>query len=352
MTRVFINQIAVAVPDHDVHEKYLDYAASQLANDPLRKLFRRMAGRSHISHRYSFFEPGPTLDDLDTRHFYRAGAFPNTAERMHHYQESAWELAQRACDQLPKESVAKVTHVIVTSCTGFYAPGLDFDIVRHYGMSDAVERTLIGFMGCSAAFNGMKAARHIVRSQPDAVVLMVNVELCTLHLQDTENLEDLLSFLIFADGCAASLISSDTKGIEIEGFHSAVLPESDDQLTWKVGQNGFDMVLSGQVPLSVAGYLPKNLHKILRDWKPEDVDIWAVHPGGRSILDAVETSVELAPNALDHSRKILKQYGNMSSATIMFVLNSIMNDGEAKGRGCALALGPGITAETMRFTLN
>jgi alpha-pyrone synthase len=351
MTNVFINQIETSVPDHDVHHKYIDYVSTHLKNDPPRKLFKRMAGRAQIEHRYSSLEPGEQDQFLDERDFYRAGAFPNTQERMKIYQRNVWELARRTCDKLPQQELKKTTHIIVTSCTGFYAPGLDFDVVRHYGLAPSTERTTIGFMGCSAAFNAMKMASHIVRSEPEAQVLMINAELCTLHLQDTENLEELLSFLLFADGCAASLISSKPEGMEISRFRSAILPSSDQQLTWKIGQSGFDMVLSGQVPISVTQYLPDLLPSILGDLPADDVESWAVHPGGRSILDAVQASVGLLPQALDSSRKILREFGNMSSATVMFVLKEIMASHRSPGTGCALALGPGITAESMLFRL-
>ena len=345
MTTVYLNQIATAVPDYDVHEHFINYAPSFLKSAPQQALFKRMASRAQIEHRYSFFKPAKTNDFLDGDGFYGPGQFPDTAKRMQFYQQNAFELVKRACDQL---DLADITHIIVISCTGFYAPGIDTQITQHYHLNSSVERTMISFMGCSAAFNGLKQAWHIVRSQPAAKVLIVNIELCTLHLQQTDKLEELLSFLIFADGCAASIISAKPHGLAITHFHTALLPNTNPQLTWQIGQHGFDMVLAGQVPHSIAQALPQQLPNILNGISFEAVKHWAVHPGGRSILDAVEVCLGMPPDALQASRDILRQYGNISSATIMFVLQLIMH-GNKTGQGCAMAFGPGITLESMLF---
>jgi alpha-pyrone synthase len=233
----------------------------------------------------------------------------------------------------------------VTSCTGHYAPGLDFEIVDHLGLSPDVERTMIGFMGCYAAINALKLARHIVRSEPQAGVLMVNLELCTLHLQETQELEQVLSFLVFADGAAASLITSIEKGIALDSFKAVMVPETRGLITWKIRGLGFDMLLSGQVPTALGNALHEGELMAERD----GVDLWAVHPGGRSILDAVERGLELPSNALTASREVLSRFGNMSSATVMFVLERIMQQAKPGQIGCAMSFGPGLTAETMRF---
>src|SRR6185437_7102477 len=184
---------------------------------------------------------------------YRRGRFPSTAERMKLFERFAPLLATKALDnlQLSREERERIGHVIVTCCTGFYAPGLDFAIVDHLGLSPATERTMIGFMGCYAAINGLKQARHIVRSEPGESVLMVNLELCTLHLHETQDLGEVLSLLIFADGCAASLISSEPAGLAVDGFRAMQVEDTRDLITWRVGDLGFDMWLSGQVPREI-----------------------------------------------------------------------------------------------------
>jgi len=242
-----------------------------------------------------------------------------------------------------------ITHVIVTSCTGLYAPGLDFEVVKHLGLDPSVERTMIGFMGCYAAINALKSARHIVRSEPDATVLVLNLELCTLHFQETEQLEQVLSFLVFADGCAASLVSSQPRGLAIDSFLAVSIPDTSHLITWRIGELGFDMQLSGLVPGEIGKALKDAGLLVTRGKIPLSVDLWAVHPGGRSILDAVEKSLGLPADALTSSRDVLARFGNMSSATVMFVLQQIMQRAQAGQTGCAMSFGPGLTAETMLF---
>lgn len=345
----YINRIGTATPPHDVHRKFLDYAPQMLSDGRKRRLFHRMAERSHIEHRYSVVEPSPVADRLDAGTLFAPGAFPCTRARMEVFERHAPELALRGIAALHLCGHEIPTHLIVTTCTGLHAPGIDLEIMRRLNLDSGVERTVIGFMGCYAAINGLKLAHHIVRSEPAARVLMVNVELCTLHLQQTEDLEELLSFMIFADGCAASLISADPAGLEILGFGTAVIPDSEDQITWHVGGQGFDMRLAGGVPATIGQALPGIMSKLQNRFRINDLALWAVHPGGRSILDAVETSLGLAPAALSASREVLRRYGNMSSPTVMFVLKALMGEAAAGQAGAAMAFGPGLTAETMLF---
>jgi predicted naringenin-chalcone synthase len=350
MRRAFINRIGTATPAHEVHGKFVDYAPSLLADERARRLFRRMVDKAEIERRYSIFEPDPAPELLDRGGFYRRGAFPDTARRMQRFKESAFPLVRTALGGLALTAARDcISHVIVTCCTGFYAPGLDLEIVSRLGLPASVERTMVGFMGCQAAVNALRLARHIVRSDVDARVLVVNLELCTLHLHETDDIEEVLSFLLFADGCAASLVSAEPSGLELKSFRSAVLPEGADQITWDIGRQGFDMVLSGQVPGTIARGLPAVLPAALGGIPAAEIEHWAVHPGGRSILDAVERAAGLDDRALAVSRDVLRRYGNMSSATVMFVLKEILASRRAPGPGCAIAFGPGLTAETMLF---
>ena len=260
---VYVNRIATAVPAHDVHAKFVAYAPSLLTDDRSRRLFQRMAERAQIEHRYSFVEPDPGPTVLDRIGFFPRGAFPGTEARMGFYEAHAFELAAEALDALGLPSIrCQITHLIVTTCTGFYAPGLDLQIVEHFGLAAGVERTIVGFMGCQAAIPALKLASHIVRSQPEARVLMVNLELCTIHLQETSDLQSVLSFLIFADGCAASLISAEPLGLQIDGFSNLVLPSSRDQIAWHIGGSGFSMWLDGAVPGTIARGLAGRGHAL------------------------------------------------------------------------------------------
>src|SRR6202789_815702 len=304
MTTAYLNRIATAVPEHDVHDTFVVFAEKRLADPRLRMVFRRMVSRADIAHRYSFLNPqkGPGQFSMHDAHgFYRPSSFPDTAQRMEMFEQCAPALMRKVVDRLAlsEKERAGVTHVLVTCCTGLYAPGLDFEIVDHLGLATGVERTMVGFMGCYAAINALKLARHIVRSDPKAGVLMVNLERCTLHFQETQELEPVLSFLVFADGAAASLITSCEQGFALDSFKAVTVPETRGLITWKIRGLGFDMLLSGQVP----GELSRALHDSELMAERDGIDLWAVHPGGRSILDAVEKGLELPADALAASRE-------------------------------------------------
>lgn len=350
MTMAYLNRIATAVPEHDVHGVFVVFAEQMLADPRLRPVFRRMVSRADIAHRYSFLAPqkhSGQFSSHDAHEFYRLGNFPNTARRMELFEQSAPVLMRKAVDRLAlnEKERSGITHVLVTCCTGFYAPGLDFEIVDHLGLPASVERTMVGFMGCYAAINALKLARHIVRSDPKAGVLMVNLELCTLHFQETQDLEQVLSFLVFADGAAASLITACEQGFALDSFKAVMVPGTRGLITWKIRDLGFDMLLSGKVPAE----LRRTLHEGELMAERDGIDLWAVHPGGRSVLDAVEKGLELPAEALATSREVLSCFGNMSSATVMFVLQRMMQQARPGQRGCAMSFGPGLTAERMHF---
>jgi alpha-pyrone synthase len=359
VTQAYLNRIATAVPEDDVHNAFVAFADQMLESPRLQPVFRRMAQRSGIRRRFSVLTPqlrplesGPETEFYVNAHeFYTRGSFPDTAKRMEIFERVAPRLAQRTLDKLNLTHAERtgITHVLVTSCTGLYAPGLDFDILDHLGLASSVERTMIGFMGCYAAINGLKQARHIVRSQPDAKVLLLNLELCTLHLQETQDLEQVLSFLVFGDGCAASLISAEPVGFAMDSFRAVLLPDTRDLITWRIGSIGFDMFLSGKVPAAIGAGLGSAGAEALGPHQPEDITLWGVHPGGKSILDAVERGLGLPEQALAASRQILECFGNMSSATVMFVLERLMQIAQPGEKGCAMSFGPGLTAETMLF---
>ena len=351
----YLNRIATAVPDHDVHEPFVEFAATLLTDRRSQLLFRRMADRSQIEHRFSTVEPRELSSnaELDTDGFYVRGAFPSTAKRMQRFEAKAPALALKAARGLglTDEDRDAITHVIVTTCTGFSAPGLDLQLVEGLGLKPSTERTIVGFMGCYAAISALKLARHLVRSEPQAKVLVVSLELCTLHLQETSDLEQVLTFLVFGDGCAAALVSAEPTGLELESFHAEVVPAAADQITWAIGDGGFDMYLSGQVPGSIRTALGESQARILKGSGAEVFDLWAIHPGGRTVLDAVEAAFALPPKAMAASREVLRRFGNMSSATVLFVLKALLDEpGEKGARGCAMAFGPGLTAETMLFS--
>jgi alpha-pyrone synthase len=353
VTTAYINRISTSVPPHDVHRPFIAFAEGMLPEGTARSLFKRMVRMSAIEHRYSFLQPIESDNGMwrDAEDLYATGNFPGTARRMQAFEKFAPQLAVCALNKLglTPEDRRSVTHVIVTSCTGLYAPGLDYDIVNHLGLNPSVERTMIGFMGCYAAINALKSAHHIVRSEPESVVLILNLELCTLHLQETVELEQMLSFLLFADGCAACLVSGKPVGLGIDSFLALRIPETSHLITWKIREMGFDMHLSGQVPAEIAKAMREVGGQITPGKNPLEIDLWAVHPGGKTVLDAVEKGLGLREDSLRPSREVLAQFGNMSSATVMFVLQSVMRAARSGQQGCAMSFGPGVTAETMLF---
>jgi alpha-pyrone synthase len=348
VTQAWLNRISTAVPPHDIHAAFVEFGRDTVVDWHKRALFDRLAKLSDIEHRYAIFEPGPKPRDriLDAAGFYRRGAFPTTAARMALYEPHALDLAMQAVRGLDADPAA-ITHLIVASCTGFTAPGLDFQIMRAAGLPDDTKRTIVGFMGCFAAVNALKLADQIVRADPRSRVMVVNLELCSLHLQeDFQDVPKMLSFLLFADGAAAALVTAEPTGIALGAFQAAVIPRSHELITWHIGDSGFEMHLSGQVPGRIRRWLPDHGAQLL---PPEPPVLWAVHAGGRSILDAVQQGLRLPPDALRHSRSVLRDYGNMSSATLMFVLGRILSDPDSRGSGVAMAFGPGLSVETFAF---
>lgn len=354
MTRAHVNRIATAVPGHDVHRAFERFVEGRLAGRREAALFRRMAGRSGIERRFSSFEPVTDPDGFvaDSDGFYTPGAFPPTSRRMARYAEVAPTLAERAIRGLSTD-LERVTHLVLASCTGFMAPGLDQLLVERLGMNPGVERTVVGYMGCYAAVNSLRLAHHIVRSEPEARVLVVTIELCTLHFQDTEDLEKLLSMLLFGDGCAAALVTAEPVGVALDDFLSFALPDSAGLIRWDIGDTGFDMHLSGEVPQRIQKAMADERARnapdgVLRGARADSFDLFAVHAGGKAILDAVETGLHLAKDRLEWSRGVLRDFGNMSSATLMFVLARILG-AAPPGRGLAMAFGPGLACETFTF---
>lgn len=345
-----LNALATAVPGHDIHAAFIEWATPRLTDERVRALFARMAARSGIDHRWSVLPPTPDGGSpVASGGFYDTPGLPPTSARMAAYAEHAPALAMQAIATLGDAfDAARITHIVVASCTGFVAPGIDQILARRLGLSPGVERVLIGFMGCYAGVTALRTARHIVRSEPGAVVLVVSVELSTLHLSLADAPEPLLAMLQFSDGAAAGIVSAAPGGFALGEGRSLALDDSADLIRWDIGDRGFEMTLSGEVPGRLRETLtrPEVQHDLFGAHGAPP--LLAVHAGGRSVLDAVEHALGVAPQALSDSRSILARFGNMSSATILFVLAEMMARG-ARGDGLAIAFGPGLAAEAIRF---
>ncbi|TFG30517.1 type III polyketide synthase [Candidatus Thorarchaeota archaeon] len=294
---------------------------------------------------YTFYPKTPTLQPE-----------PSTAVRNDLFIKEAKRLTLKATkhllDDAPEFEREKVTHLITVSCTGFVAPGLDFYLVRDLGLSPTIHRTNIGFMGCQGAFPALKMARDICVADSDARVLVINVELCSVHIQQQEELDVQVSNAIFADGISAALISShynDVKGNKfiLDKFATSFAADTENDMAWRIGDQGFLMKLSVYVPQIVKENIKPLMDNLFEhsDIKQEDIDIWAIHPGGRAILERCQEALDITREDLDSSYRVMEEYGNMSSTTIMFVLADILDHPAKKGNVFAAAFGPGITVE-------
>jgi predicted naringenin-chalcone synthase len=280
-----------------------------------------------------------------------------TAQRMVQYEKHAVPLAETAARRALEGvfQAGEITHLIVVTCTGFFAPGPDVALIDRLALPRGVRRLQIGFMGCQAALQGLQVANAICGSDPEAVVLLVCVELCTLHFSRTPTDENLVVNSLFADGAAAAVLSAPGRRqgrgcFAIEGFASQVAADTQGMLAWRIGDQGFSMGLDVAVPGLVGREVPGFTAGLLAagGWTQAEVDFWAVHPGGPAILEAVVTALDLPAGALESARAVLREYGNMSSPTLLFVLDRLLA-GAPAGRGVALAFGPGVSLEGMRW---
>lgn len=286
---------------------------------------------------------------------------PGTEARNQLYEEHAGALCTRVARSLldgqPPTQAQRISHVITVSCTGFTAPGPEQAVIRALGLSRSTRRYHLGFMGCYAALPALDLARSICEAEPSARVLVLSVELCTLHLQPDPGRDNLVSAALFADGAAGALVCAEEPvrpGFRIEATASLLTEEASSEMAWTLGDTGFRMTLSKEVPAIIEANLHAALQPLLTQLGegPEAVDAWALHPGGRPILDGIERSLDLRPEHTEVSRRILANYGNMSSASILFVLAAMLDRGvDSPGRRIlALACGPGLAVESMRLT--
>lgn len=285
---------------------------------------------------------------------------PSTRARMDRYVSAAGPLAAAAAGRAVAAAgieAAAVTHLITCSCTGFASPGFDIDLVGSLGLSPTVARTHVGFMGCHGAFNAIRIADAFVAARPESVPLVVCVELCSLHFQYGSRSDVIVANSIFADGAAALVGGhASRRGISpepawrLDRQWSSLLPDSRGEMGWRIGDHGFEMSLSAAVPGVIGHHLPAVLAAGLGEagLSLSQVGSWAVHPGGPRVLVAVEESLGLPADALAASRAVLSEHGNMSSATILFILERLLR-GEAAGPCVAMAFGPGLTAELAMF---
>lgn len=376
-TASFITSIGTAVPVHQFPQTQIArFMAEALSMDErdqrrLSALYRQTRieqrhsvlpdyGRSRGE--YTFY---PNTEGLEP--------FPTVGQRMKIYREEAVPLALKAINDCLATykgfDKQRITHVVTVSCTGLYAPGPDIEIIEALGLPGTTQRLAINFMGCYGAFNGIKAADAIVRSQPDAVVLVVCVELCTLHFQKKADLDNLLSNALFADGAAAVLIEGSRDGVSpradrsmrLRSFFCDLLPAGKADMAWHVTDFGFEMTLTSEVPSVIQQGIGQMLSRLLETsgLTIGDIGTYAMHPGGRRILEVIEGQLGLDNNDNRYAYDVLRQYGNMSSATVLFVLKAIWQDMQSMAPAneqafniLSCAFGPGLTLESMILEAN
>jgi predicted naringenin-chalcone synthase len=328
------------------------------ANNPdekNRKLLPILYHRSGIDTRYSVFSDFSQARG-EWAFFGDNSTMPSLEKRMAFYNQEAVKLSVSAiedCLVTTKNvtNIQEITHLITVTCTGLSAPGLDIQLVQALNLSPNIVRTSVNFMGCYAALHALKIADAFCRADASAKVLVVCTELCTLHFQKSNDVDAILSSTLFADGSAACLISGEdgAKGLEIKQFYSQIALSGQADMAWQLSSTGFLMTLSSHVPKLIKQEIKNLLENSLQKLglNTENITDWAIHPGGKNILEAVATSLELASDALIESYEILKNYGNMSSPTILFVLKKMMEDTDKIGNIFAIAFGPGITMESV-----
>lgn len=354
-----IISISTAVPQHE-HEQMLilEFMKVVYQNDPdISRKLSVLYKKSNIDKRYSVL-PDFNLN-LKERQLFTSSRdlepMPGLESRMSIYLKEAPALAMNAIKglNLDKATLSKITHLITVSCTGMAAPGIEMMLHEQLGLNKNLHRSAINFMGCYAAVHALKQAHYIANAEKNALVLIVSVELCTLHFQKDDSIDALTSSLLFADGAAAVLVANNdyaSEGIEIKSFYSEVITRGKKDMAWELSSEGFRMTLTGYVPKLIKEDLGELTNNALSqvNLSKKHVNKWCIHPGGKAVLEAIKSSLNLTDEELRHSTNILRNYGNVSSATILFVLHSMWTEINAmqSGHVFGAAFGPGLNMES------
>jgi predicted naringenin-chalcone synthase len=291
--------------------------------------------------------PGPDASALQSE----PGDGPTTGERVLRYREAAPALAEEASrDCLDRAGVggAQVTHLVMVSCTGFHAPGVDIGLIASLGLRRTVQRTMIGYMGCHGAINGLRVASAIASSEPGAVVLLCCVEICSIHFQYRPVDGAVTANALFGDGAAACVITAAGDGPRLTAFGANIFDDSQDEMGWRIGDHGFVMSLSARVPTLLRDHVSGWVDGWLADrgLSREAIPSWAIHPGGPRIVESVRQALDLDDAAVADALAVLHAHGNMSSPTILFILRRMLDRGAALPL-VALAFGPGLAGEAV-----
>ncbi len=360
-----IISIGIAVPEYGTEQStILDYMQTAYNDDTASRKLKLLFQHSGINKRYSVISDFANTNP-EHKLFNGFKYVPDIARRLNFYKEQSVSLAHGAIKDSFKKSdtnltVSGITHLITVSCTGLSAPGMDAELIELLNLPNDIFHTSINFMGCNAAFSALKIADMIAKTDETAKVLIVCVELCTLHFQPKNNHDNLLSNTIFGDGAAAVIVVSDAaakkdfqSGLTINGFYSLLLNKGKDLMGWNITPLNFEMILDAKIPEFIGN---EAIDIILKAGKKLDftlsaIDKWAIHPGGKKILDTLKNQLQLKDSDLQYSYKVLNEYGNMSSPTVLFVLNKMMQDLLIPGETIfSIGFAPGLNIETAKFT--
>lgn len=354
----YIHAIETALPDNRFsQETFTGFYLQSTGDESDRRKIRIVSQRSGIRERYSVIRDfGSRPEEFE---FFARNASllpePDLSSRMQLYRRHAVTLSAKAVRKIRNFEQIKgsITHLITVTCTGMFAPGNDIDLIHELGLNPAVSRIGVNFMGCNAAIIALRQADTICKADPSANVLIVCTELCSIHFQKRYNDDYILSNLIFGDGSAAVLMGGKPgvePAVKIARFDSIVASNGYNDMAWQLSETGFTMNLSSYV----SAIIKENIQPLFDaiGLRPEEVYQWAIHPGGKKILDDVASALHLNNNELSHSYEVLRDFGNMSSPTVLFVLKRLLEEpGKAeKGRNMvAVAFGPGLSIETMQL---
>lgn len=376
---VYVQALETAVPPTKlIQSEARDVFAAQPGLTRLgSRLVSTCFDSAAIDTRYTAVDELTTNQRADNPQFFDAATGlllnPSTKVRNDIFGREATKLfvqaARTAVDACTDLNLLDITHLVTVSCTGFFNPGPDYKIVRELGLDPAVQRYHLGFMGCYAAFPALRAAKHFCEADPNAVVLVVCAELCSLHVRTSNDPDTIMGSALFSDGAAAAVITArpgtrESALLQLDHFETVLTPVGEDSMAWNIGDHGFEMILGNYVPHIIDDHIVGALRPLLaRDPELQPLPYaaiphWAIHPGGRSILDKVQSRLDLTDAQLVPARETLRNYGNMSSATVLFVLKHILAQPpatdtaqqEAGERICSMAFGPGLTVETGLFT--
>jgi len=327
------------------------YAMNETDKRKLKFLYHQ----SSIQQRYSVIPDysRPIAEWKFYPHSENLEPFPSLELRMALYHKYAAALsvdAIRNCIDGHLNS-DQITHLITVSCTGMSAPGMDLQVMELMDLPKNIFRTSVNFMGCYAAIHALKIADAICHSNDDAKVVIVCTELCTLHFQKEPTTDNIASSLLFGDGSAAVMVTHSDyphKGLSLHSFYSEVVAKGKKDMAWEISSTGFLMTLSGYIPELIEEDFKALVSRAVNHGKiaVEDITGWCIHPGGKRILEAIQKSLMLPDGQLQESYDVLKQFGNMSSPTILFVLKAMMQKPDHPSKIFCAAFGPGLTMET------